>query len=156
MRLDPRDAAYFRARERALTIHGLSEYQRLITQIRARYAGVPVGYSESIFQPLGQALGLRLATPYSFAKAVAEGTEITAGDRELVNAQVRARLIDVWVFNSQNVTPDVQQVNQLARANHIPIVTVTETLSPPHDNFQQWQVSQLRALERALHRATGR
>ncbi len=62
----------------------------------------------------------------------------------------------MWVFNSQNVTPDVQRVNELARAAHIPIATVTETLSPASDTFEQWQVAELEGLERALHEATGR
>jgi zinc/manganese transport system substrate-binding protein len=62
----------------------------------------------------------------------------------------------VWLFNSQNVTPDVQRVTELARERHIPVVTVTETLSPASDSFQQWQVAQLEGLARALHRATGR
>ena len=49
-------------------------YDALRAQIRRRFAGVPVGYSESIFEPLGQSLGLKLLTPSGFAKAVAEGT----------------------------------------------------------------------------------
>jgi zinc/manganese transport system substrate-binding protein len=47
-------------------------------------------------------------------------------------------------------------VNQLARAAHIPITTITETLSPPSDTFEQWQAAQLASLRAALHRATGR
>jgi len=47
-------------------------------------------------------------------------------------------------------------VNELARANDIPIATVTETLSPASDSFQQWQVAELEGLVRALHQATGR
>ncbi len=43
----------------------------------------------------------------------------------------------MWVFNSQNVTPDVQRVNDLARAARIPVATVTETLSPASDSFEQ-------------------
>ena len=38
----------------------------------------PVGYSESIFQPLGEDLHLELLTPRSFAKAIAEGNDVTA------------------------------------------------------------------------------
>jgi zinc/manganese transport system substrate-binding protein len=34
--------------------------------------------------------------------------------------------------------------------------TVTETLAPANDNFEQWQVAQLERLARALHEATGR
>ena len=51
----------------------------------------------------------------------------------------------MWVYNSQNATPDVQRVNQLARAAHIPITTITETLSPASATFEQWQDAELRA-----------
>ncbi len=155
-RLDPADRAYFAARQRQLLTSGLAAYHALIAQIRERYAGVPVGYSESIFQPLGTALGLTLLTPYSFAKAIAEGTDVSAADKQTVDAQAQNRAIEVWVFNSQNVTPDVQRVNTLATAAGIPIATVTETLSPASDSFQQWQVDELQGLARALHQATGR
>ncbi|HEY5193255.1 MAG TPA: zinc ABC transporter substrate-binding protein [Solirubrobacteraceae bacterium] len=152
----PADASYFAQRKEAFETIGLARYNRLIQQIKARYAGVPVGYSESIFQPLGEALGLKLATPYSFAKAIAEGSEVSAQDKQTVDRQASGREIKVWVVNSQNLTPDVQRVSELARAADIPIATVTETLSPASDSFEQWQVAELEGLERALREATGR
>ncbi len=155
-RLDPADAAYFAAQRTKLETVGLAEYDALRAQIRARYSGVPVGYSESIFQGLGEDLGLKLLTPPSFAKAVAEGSDVTAADKQAVDAQAERRKVAVWVFNSQNVTPDVQRVNAIAAARRIPIATVTETLSPASASFEQWQVSELRGLAAALHRATGR
>jgi zinc/manganese transport system substrate-binding protein len=155
-RLDPAGAAYYAERERAFETVDLARYDQLRAEIRSRYAGTPVGYSESIFRPLGEDLGLRLLTPYSFAKAVAEGTDVTAEDKETVDRQARNRQIQVWVFNSQNVTPDVQRVNELAKAAGIPIATVTETLDPASDTFEQWQVAELEGLLRALHEATGR
>jgi zinc/manganese transport system substrate-binding protein len=156
VKLDPGDRAYFAARERRFEQRGLARYDALLGTIRARYRGVPVGYSESIFEPLGQALGLRLLTPASFAKAVAEGTELNATDLRTVERQVTRRQIEVWVYNSQNVTPDVEHVTELARAHHVQVVTVTETLSPATLSFQAWQVRELTALERALRVATGR
>ena len=155
-RLDPKDASYFQQRRALFQTRELAEYDRLRSAIRARYGGVPVGYSESIFQPLGEDLGLRLPTPYSFAKAIAEGVDVSAADKQTADRQAEERAIKVWVYNSQNATPDVQRVNQLARAAHIPITTVTETLSPPSDTFQQWQAAQLVSLRAALHAATGR
>jgi zinc/manganese transport system substrate-binding protein len=155
-RLDPAGAAYFARRRRAFEKRDLARYDALRGEIRRRYAGVAVGYSESVFQPLGKDLGLDLLTPYSFARAVAEGTDITAEDKQAVEAQVRDHRIEFWIFNRQNVTPDVQRVNEIARAEGIPVVAVTETLSPASDSFQQWQVGQLRALARALAHATGR
>jgi zinc/manganese transport system substrate-binding protein len=155
-RLDPAGAAYYAQRERAFEAVALARYNRLRTEIRTRYAGTPVGYSESIFRPLGEDLGLRLLTPYSFAKAVAEGTDVTARDKRTVDEQAEDRRIKVWVFNSQNVTPDVQRVNELARAARIPIATVTETLDPAGVTFEQWQVAELEGLLRALRQTTGR
>ncbi len=155
-KLDPADAAYFAQRKLSFETRALARYDELRREIRARYAGVPVGYSESIFQGLGEDLGLRLLTPYGFAKAVAEGTEVTAQDKRTVDDQAADRRIEVWVFNTQNVTPDVRRVNELARSAGIPVATVTETLSPAWKNFEQWQVAELEGLARALHRATGR
>jgi zinc/manganese transport system substrate-binding protein len=153
-RVDPADAGYFAGRMRSFLATGLARYDALRRQIRARFAGTPVGYSESIFQPLGQDLGLKLMTPYSFAKAISEGTDVTAADKRTVDRQVEDRVVKAWVYNRQNTTPDVQRVNELARAAHIPIVAITETLSPASASFQQWQASQLEALARALG-ATG-
>jgi zinc/manganese transport system substrate-binding protein len=155
-RLDPADAAYFERQRTTFEHTSLARYDQLRADIRRRYAGVPVGYSESIFQPLGEDLGLDLRTPYSFAKAVAEGADVSAADKQTVDRQVERRAIDVWVYNSQNATPDIQRINQLAQRAHIPITTMTETLSPASATFEQWQDAELTALAEALHRATGR
>jgi zinc/manganese transport system substrate-binding protein len=155
-RLDPAAAAYFAQRRVTFLTMALARYEALRREIRTEFAGVPVGYSESIFQPLGEDLGLRLLTPYSFTKAIAEGTDVTARDKRLVDAQSSQRQIKAWIFNSQNVTPDVQRVNALVRKRNIPIVTVTETMVPASASFEQWQVRQLEALRTALRTATGR
>jgi zinc/manganese transport system substrate-binding protein len=155
-RLDPSDAAYFDRQRTAFETVALAEYRRLQDQIRARYSGVPVGYSESIFQPLGQSLALKLLTPYGFAKAIAEGTDVSAEDKRTVDRQAETHAIKVWIYNSQNATPDVQRINQLAAAAHIPTATITETLSPAAATFEQWQDAELTSLISALHEATGR
>lgn len=156
VKLDPKDAAYFEAQKRAFEKKGLAQYERLIATIERRYRGVAVGASESIFAPLAQALGLRLLTPGSFLKAISEGSDPTASDVSTIDRQIAKRQIKVWVFNTQNATPDVTRITNAARARGIPVVAITETLSPAAASFQQWQVEQLRALERALRRATGR
>lgn len=155
-KLDPNDKTYFQQRLRRFETVALAQYHDLIAAIRARYAGVPVGASESIFALQAPALGLDLITPYSFMKAISEGTEVTAQDTATTERQIARHLIKVWIYNSQNATPYIQQLNAQARAKGIPIATITETLSPEGDSFQQWQVSQLGAIERALHEATGR
>jgi zinc/manganese transport system substrate-binding protein len=155
-KLDPKDAGYF-ARQRAqFETHGLAPYTHLVATIRRRYHGVPVGASESIFVPLAKALGLDLITPPSFLKAISEGTEPTAGDKTTIDNQIARRQVKVWVFNSQNSTPDVARITDAARKRGIPVTAITETLSPPSATFQSWQVRQLQALAAALHAATRR
>jgi|SRR5579862_1749380 len=155
-KLDPKDAAYFRAQKRAFESKGLAQYKDLIATIRRKYHGVRVGASESIFAPLAQALGLDLITPYSFLKAISEGTEPTAADKTTIDRQIAKKQIAVWVYNSQNSTPDVARFTSAARKQGIPVTTITETLSPASATFEQWQSAQLRALEAALHEATGK
>ena len=154
--LDPKHSSYYEHRRAAFENRGLAQYHALIARIRARYAGVPVGASESIFAPLAPALGLRLITPSSFMTAIAEGTEVTAQDTSTTRLQITRHQLKVWIYNTQNATPDVQRLTELAQAARIPVATVTETLSPASASFEQWQVTELNGIARALHEATGR
>jgi zinc/manganese transport system substrate-binding protein len=152
-RADPSDRRYFERRRAAFETTGLAEYDGLIAQIRARYAGTPVGASESIFEPLAPALGLDLVTPKGFMDAVAEGTEPTPADKATSDEQITGGKLKAWVYNSQNATPDVQRLNDAARAAAVPVATVTETLTPEGASFQGWMSRQLRGLRAALARA---
>ncbi|HTS74018.1 MAG TPA: zinc ABC transporter substrate-binding protein, partial [Gaiellaceae bacterium] len=154
-KLDPKDASYFQAQKAKFETKGLAQYKTLIATIKQRYHGVPVGASESIFAPLSQALGLKLLTPYSFLKAISEGTEPTASDITTIDRQIAKHQIKVWVFNSQNSTPDVQRITDAARKQGIQVTTITETLTPASARFQDWQSAQLEALMQALAKATG-
>jgi len=154
--LDPADAAYFGQQETTFETRALARYNQLIAQIRARYAGTQVGASESIVSPLADTLGLKMVTPYSFLRAISEGSEPTAQDKATIDAQIRNKQIKIYVYNSQNATPDVSAQVKEAEAAHIPVATVTETLAPANATFQQWQVTQLQGIENALHQATGK
>ncbi len=153
---DPGHDAYYQRRRAHFEEVGLAGYDRLIARIRSRYAGTPVGASESIFEPLAPALGLDLKTPTGFMDAVAEGTEPTPGEKATADRQLEDREIAVWVYNSQNATPDVQRLNEAAESAGIPIATVTETLTPEGASFQAWMSHELRGLEKALAEARRR
>jgi zinc/manganese transport system substrate-binding protein len=155
-KLDPKHASYYDQRHAAFENQGLATYHRLIAEIRARYSGTAVGASESIFALQAPALGLDLITPSSFLKAISEGAEVSAHDTLSVQKQLSQHQARVWIYNTQNATPEIQRLNALARSQQIPIATITETLSPANASFEQWQVAQLQRIEQALHQATGR
>jgi zinc/manganese transport system substrate-binding protein len=155
-KLDPTNAGLFSQQKMRFEKHGLARYKQLIATIKRKYRGIPVGASESIFAPLAEALGLRLVTPPSFLKAISEGAEPTAADKTTIDRQIADGQIKVWVYNSQNSTPDIKRITDAARKHGIPIATVTETLVPASASFQAWQSRQLQALAGVLARATGR
>lgn len=152
----PNDAAYFDQQHQQFLDQGLSKYHSLIADIKAKYAGTPVGASESIFSPLSDALGLNLITPPTFLKAISEGTDPSPADKATVDQQISTKAIKVYVYNSQNSTPDVQAQVDAAKQQGIPVATVTETLEPASASFQDWQSAQLSQLADALHTATGK
>jgi zinc/manganese transport system substrate-binding protein len=148
--LDPADASYFRQRAASFERVVLAPYHRAIASIRQRFAGTPVGASESIFALLAPSLGLRILTPPSFLRATSEGNDVSAGDVETVDRQITHHRISVYVYNSQNVTPEVQKQLSMARTAHIPVATITETLAPAGATYQAWQTRQLRGIAAAL------
>jgi len=153
VRADPADGAYFMARRRAYEQVALAGYHAALSRIRARFAGTPVGASESIVAYLCRAVGLDLVTPASFLRSVSEGSDVSAVDTATIDRQLRTRAIAVYVENTQNLTPDVQAQVSAARAAGIPRTSVTETLEPATSTFQAWQTAQLDSLYAALERS---
>jgi zinc/manganese transport system substrate-binding protein len=154
--LDAADASYFDQQNQQFLSTGLQGYHDLISTIKQKYQGTPVGATESIFAYLSPALGLNLITPPEFMKAISEGTEPTAEDKAIFDQQVTQKLIKVFVYNKQNATPDTDALKAKAQQEGIPIVAITETLDPGTASFQEWQSAQLQALEDALAQATGK
>jgi zinc/manganese transport system substrate-binding protein len=101
---------------------------------------------------LAPALGLNLITPPTFLKAISEGTDVSAADKATIDDQIKTHQIKIYVYNSQNVTPDVQAQLSEVKAQHIPYTTITETLDPPRQSYQFWQTRQLEGIKAALAR----
>ncbi|GCF08583.1 metal ABC transporter solute-binding protein, Zn/Mn family [Dictyobacter arantiisoli] len=154
--LDPAHAVAFDQFAQSFQQRGLKQYHDLIAAIKARYSGTPVGATESIFSYLAPALGLQLITPYSYLKAVSEGEDISAADEALVEQQITQKQIKILIYNSQNTPNNIQTLIKKAQANHIPVATITETLTPAHATFQDWQSKQLQGIQTALQQAIGK
>ena len=151
--LNSKDAGYFDQQRQRFETQGLARYHALINRLKRDDAGVPVGASESIFAPLADALGLKLLTPAGFLNAISEGADPTAADKATTDRQLATRQVKVFVYNSQNATPDVKALVVQAQAEGIPVATVTETPTPSGASFQDWQTRQLAELADALARA---
>jgi zinc/manganese transport system substrate-binding protein len=152
-KVDPAHSKYFAAQRTRFNTVALKQYDATIAAIKVKYSGTPVGASESIFAMLAPALGLNLVTPPTFLKAISEGTDVSAADKETIDNQIKTHQIKVYVYNSQNVTPDVKAQLTEVKAEHIPVATITETLTPANASYQAWQTKQLRGIQAALVKA---
>jgi zinc/manganese transport system substrate-binding protein len=153
--IDPADQPCFLARNRAYATGALARYNALLAQIREKHAGAKVAASESIVVGIAQATGLALVTPPDLLDSVSEGTDPTEDDLGTANQQLDDHVAQVFILNPQNTTPDVQGLVDHARAQHIPVTTMTETLTPKGATFQDWQVAQLQSLLDALDHPNG-
>ena len=146
----PTAAPYF-DHQRAALDASLKPYRDRIAEIRQKFGGVQIGATESVFVYMASALGLDLITSPQFMTAVAEGTEPPVSAVIQFENQVRQKQIKVLVYNVQTATATTTNVKRLAAAADVPVVGVSETLQPVSATFQEWQLSQLLALENALN-----
>ena len=147
--LDPADASYFDQRRAAFTT-ALEPYMSRLAEIKQRFAGTPVGSTETIFVYLADYLGLRLISPPEFMQAVSEGNDPPAAAVVAFHDQIARKAIKVLVYNVQTATAVTTNLRLEATRQSIPVVGVSETLQPVGASFQDWQVRQVMALEDAL------
>jgi zinc/manganese transport system substrate-binding protein len=148
--IDPADSAYFDQQRAAFTA-ALRPYTQRLAEIKAKFSGVSVGATESIFVYIATYLGLNLISPPEFMNAVAEGNDPPAAAVITFQNQITSKQVKVLVYNVQTATAVTTNVKHLAALANIPVVGVSETLQPESASFQDWQLSQLITLQNALN-----
>jgi zinc/manganese transport system substrate-binding protein len=148
-KLDPGDAATFTANAKTFN-DSLAPINTAIANIKAKYPGAPVGYTERVPGDLVEAAGLTLATPASFAQSIEDGNDPSPADNAAMDAALTDKKIKVLLFNGQVTSPATDAVKQLAQKSGVPVVGVTETLPPTDKDFQDWQLRQINEITTAL------
>jgi zinc/manganese transport system substrate-binding protein len=148
-KLDPIDAATFTSNAKTFT-DSLTPITAAIDNIKVKYPGAPVGYTERVPGYLVEASGLKLATPASFAQSIEDGNDPSVADNSAMDAALTSKAIKVLLFNGQVTSPATNAVKQLAQSSGVPVVGVTETLPPTDKHFQAWQLRQINEITTAL------
>lgn len=147
--IDPAGAATFTANAKTFD-QSLTPINDAIANIRTKYAGAPVGYTERVPGYLVDAAGLKLATPASFAQSIEDGNDPSPADNLAMDAALTNKAIKVLLYNGQVTSPATDAVKQLAQKSGVPVVGVTETLPPSDKDFQAWQLRQIDEITKAL------
>jgi zinc/manganese transport system substrate-binding protein len=148
-KIDPGDGATFTANAKTFN-DSLGPINAAIANIKAKYPGAPVGYTERVPGYLVEAAGLKLATPASFAQSIEDGNDPSPADNAAMDSALTDKKIKVLLYNGQVTSPATDAVKQRAQQSGVPVVGVTETLPPTDKDFQDWQLRQINALTTAL------
>ena len=147
----PSGAAYFEQRHRAWR-SSMRPYDSEIATIKRVASGTTFVATEGVFSSMAKALGLTDKTPRGFAAATANESDPSPGDLHAFERALESGAADVLISNTQTQGAIGSQVRNTAKSASVPIVNVTESVPPGFSSFEAWQVSQLRALARALAR----
>jgi zinc/manganese transport system substrate-binding protein len=147
--IDPAHAADFRA-NLARFDRSLGAVTAAVDELAARFRGAPVATTEPVADYLLQAAGLSNRTPWSFQADVMNGVDPTAQDVALQQRLLSRRTVRVLVYNHQVTDTLTQSLLALARAHHVPVVGVYETMPAPGFDYQRWMLAEVHALQRAL------
>jgi zinc/manganese transport system substrate-binding protein len=144
-------AASFFVAQRLAFAESLRPYTDAIQRIKSAAGGRSYAATESVFDYMGEALGLADRTPRGYQRAAVNETEPSPADLGEFSGALAARQIDVLIYNTQTEGPVPGQLRLSAERSGVPIVEVTETVAPGAVSFLGWQVDQLTALAKALN-----
>jgi zinc/manganese transport system substrate-binding protein len=147
--LDADDAPAFADREK-LFVARMNQVQDLVADLKQRYAGTKVTATEPLFGPMAAALGLSMQNE-RFQRAVMNGTEPAAGDVASIEDNLRQRHVRVLFVNRQVSDTASGNLIAIARAAHVPVVDITETI-PPGTDYPGWMLQTLHDTGAALEK----
>jgi zinc/manganese transport system substrate-binding protein len=144
---DPAHAADYKSRLDGV-LASLKTIDDRVAAMRSKYKGQPVTATEPVFGPMLDAIGL-VSRNQRFQLAMMNDTEPSAQDVAAFETDLKQRKVKVLIANTQVSEALSQRLAATAKAAGIPVVGVTETL-PPGRHFQDWLLSELDALDKAL------
>jgi zinc/manganese transport system substrate-binding protein len=147
--IQPDHAAYFKANAAAFTT-SLSAWTSAIAKFRQQFPGTPVATTEPVADYLLQALGADNRTPWAFQADVMNGTDPSAQDVALERSLFTQHKVTAFLYNQQVTDSLTESFISLARANHIPVVGVYETMPEPGYHFQSWMTTEVQDLHKAV------
>lgn len=143
----PSQRAYFQQHLQAF-LRSLEPLEARIKALRGKYAGTPVTATEPVFGYMARALGLEMHNT-RYQRAVMNGVEPGASTIAAFENDLKGHKVKVLFYNRQTSSGSTERLLRMARSVGIAVVGVTET-EPPDSRYQDWMMSQLDALDRAL------
>jgi zinc/manganese transport system substrate-binding protein len=124
----------------------LQPYRDAIEELRAVAAGRTYAATETVFDRMAAAVGLRDLTPEGYRRAVSNEGEPTPGDLADFAAVLSGGEVDVLIQNVQTEGELATSLMSAAKDGGVAFVAVTESQPEAGGSFVAWQVAQLEEL----------
>jgi zinc/manganese transport system substrate-binding protein len=124
----------------------LQPYRGAIEELRAVAAGRTYAATETVFDRMAAAVGLRDLTPEGYRRAVSNEGEPTPGDLADFAAVLSGGEVDVLIQNVQTEGELATSLMSAAKDGGVSFVAVTESQPEAGGSFVAWQVAQLEEL----------
>jgi zinc/manganese transport system substrate-binding protein len=147
--IQPAHASYFKANAASFTA-SLTTWTSAIAKFKQQYPGTPEATTEPVADYLLQVLGADNRTPWAFQADVMNGTDPSAQDVAVERSLFTEHKVKAFLYNQQVTDSLTESFISLARANHIPVVGVYETMPEPGYHFQSWMTAEVENLQKAV------
>jgi zinc/manganese transport system substrate-binding protein len=124
----------------------LQPYRDAIEELRAVAAGRTYAATETVFDRMAAAVGLRDLTPEGYRRAVSNEGEPTPGNLADFAAVLSGGEVDVLIQNVQTEGELATSLMSAAKDGGVAFVAVTESQPEAGGSFVAWQVAQLEEL----------
>jgi zinc/manganese transport system substrate-binding protein len=146
---DPVDRAVFEQNLKSFET-SLQSLINTMNQIKVKYPGATVAYTERVPGYMLEDAGLSVKTPVGFASAIEDGNDPSPSDTQTMESLISGREVKVLLYNAQATSSVTQHIKDLATQAGIPVIGVTETMPPSEHDYQTWQQDQINQLLNAL------
>jgi zinc/manganese transport system substrate-binding protein len=148
-KIQPSHRAYF-ARNLATFTRSLKKWTDAMSAFASAHPSVPVATTEPVADYLLAAAGTRNLTPWALQAAIMNDTDPAPQDVAKQDALFTGNRVKAFLYNQQVTDSITVKYLALAKAHHVPIVGVYETMPAKGYTYQSWMEAELAAIDRAV------
>jgi len=151
--MDPLHQSYYQNQLKKFN----AQYQiifKMITQLKKHFQNIAIIATEPIFGYMAKSIGLQMHAE-AFQINMMNDVPPTVSQIQQFTDDLQQHQVKVLIYNNQVINPLTQHLRDLAVAENIPVVGISEMM-PNKLTYIQWMQDQLQALEIALEKGTNK
>lgn len=138
------------AANEAVVLSQLAKLEAELQNIKSKCGGTKIAATEDVASYLLVRAGLDIVTPKSLRLAVGNGVDPSVQDLATALQQLTQHPAFL-LYNTQTSTPLTTQLVAQAKASHVPVIDVTETLA--RGSYVAWMQGTINAISAALQKS---